>query len=69
MACALAKGGRELRLLPACAADRVPRTTHQAAVNSITFIDEGRRFVSSSDDKSLRLWEYGIPVVGHHPST
>lgn len=36
---------------------------HLAAVNSVTFIDEGRRFVTSSDDKTLRAWEYGIPVV------
>ena len=35
----------------------------QAAVNTITFVDEGRRFVSSSDDKTLRVWEFGIPVV------
>ena len=32
------------------------------AVNSITFVDENRRFVSSSDDKSLRVWDFGIPV-------
>jgi len=36
---------------------------HLGAVNTITFIDNGRRFVSSSDDKSLRVWEWGIPVV------
>jgi len=36
---------------------------HLAAVNSIAFVDEGRRFVSSSDDKTLRVWECGIPVV------
>jgi len=36
---------------------------HLAAVNTITFVDEGRRFVSSSDDKTLRVWEFGIPVV------
>lgn len=36
---------------------------HLGAVNTITFIDENRRFVSSSDDKTLRIWEYGIPVV------
>lgn len=28
----------------------------------MTFIDEGRRFVSTSDDKSIRVWEFGIPV-------
>ena len=36
---------------------------HLAAVNSLAFIDEGRRFVSSSDDKALRVWEFGIPVT------
>ena len=35
---------------------------HLGAVNSITFVDENRRFVSSSDDKSLRVWDFGIPV-------
>ena len=35
---------------------------HLGAVNSITFLDENRRFVSSSDDKSLRVWDFGIPV-------
>mmetsp|Transcript_25963 Transcript_25963/g.42613 ORF Transcript_25963/g.42613 Transcript_25963/m.42613 type:complete len:568 (-) Transcript_25963:382-2085(-) len=36
---------------------------HLGAVNTVTFIDENRRFVSSSDDKTLRVWEWGIPVV------
>ncbi|KAJ5492547.1 Pre-mRNA-processing factor [Penicillium diatomitis] len=35
---------------------------HLAAVNTITFVDDNRRFISTSDDKSLRAWEYGIPV-------
>jgi pre-mRNA-processing factor 17 len=35
---------------------------HLDAVNTITFCDENRRFVTTSDDKSLRAWEYGIPV-------
>lgn len=35
---------------------------HLGAINTLTFVDEGRRFVSTSDDKSLRAWEYGIPV-------
>lgn len=26
-------------------------------------MDNARRFVSTSDDKSLRAWEFGIPVV------
>ncbi|KAF9581302.1 hypothetical protein BGW38_001730 [Lunasporangiospora selenospora] len=36
---------------------------HLGAVNSITFVDENRRFVTTSDDKSLRAWEFDIPVV------
>lgn len=36
---------------------------HMGAVNSIAFVDDYRRFVSSADDKVLRVWEYGIPVV------
>lgn len=36
---------------------------HLGAVNSLTFVDEGRRFVSTSDDKSIRVWEFGIPVT------
>ncbi|KAG5846500.1 hypothetical protein ANANG_G00115630 [Anguilla anguilla] len=35
---------------------------HLGAVNTITFVDENRRFVSTSDDKSLRVWEWDIPV-------
>uniref|UniRef100_A0A0N4ZCY7 WD_REPEATS_REGION domain-containing protein n=1 Tax=Parastrongyloides trichosuri TaxID=131310 RepID=A0A0N4ZCY7_PARTI len=35
---------------------------HLGAVNSITFFDKNRRFVSTSDDKSLRIWEWEIPV-------
>jgi len=35
---------------------------HLMAVNTVLFVDEGRRFISTSDDKSIRIWEYGIPV-------
>ncbi|PWY96848.1 WD40 repeat-like protein [Testicularia cyperi] len=38
-------------------------TQHLGAVNTITFVDNGRRFVSTSDDKTMRAWDYGIPVV------
>lgn len=31
--------------------------------STITFIDENRRFVTTSDDKSIRAWDFGIPVV------
>ena len=36
---------------------------HAGAINSITFVDDNRRFVSTSDDKSLRAWEFDVPVV------
>ena len=35
---------------------------HLGAVNTITFVDNNRRFVTTSDDKSLRVWEWDIPV-------
>ena len=35
---------------------------HLGPINSLTFVDENRRFISTSDDKSLRAWEYNIPV-------
>ncbi len=37
--------------------------SHMGAVNSLAFVDDARRFVSSSDDKVLRVWDYGIPIV------
>ncbi|KAH6575546.1 hypothetical protein BSLG_000207 [Batrachochytrium salamandrivorans] len=36
---------------------------HLGAVNTITFVDDNRRFVTTSDDKTLRAWEVDIPVV------
>jgi pre-mRNA-processing factor 17 len=36
---------------------------HSGAINSITFIDDNKRFVSTSDDKSMRCWEYNVPIV------
>eukprot|EP00889_Picochlorum_renovo_P003847 jgi/Picre1/30877/NNA_006236.t1 len=35
---------------------------HLGPVNTITFIDENRKFLSTSDDKSIRVWEFGVPV-------
>ncbi|KAI9300832.1 WD40-repeat-containing domain protein [Cunninghamella echinulata] len=36
---------------------------HLGAINTITFVDENRRFISTSDDKTMRAWEFDIPVV------
>jgi pre-mRNA-processing factor 17 len=41
---------------------------HLGPVNSVNFVDHNRRFVSSSDDKKVFVWEYGIPVVIKHIS-
>lgn len=35
---------------------------HLGPVNTITFCDENRRFMTTSDDRSLRAWEYGFNV-------
>ena len=37
-------------------------STHLEAVNTVTYIEGGKRFVSTSDDKTIKVWEYGIPV-------
>merc|ERR1712166_801426 len=37
-------------------------------VNTLTFVDNNRRFVSTSDDKKIYIWEWGIPVVMKHIS-
>ncbi|TLD27303.1 hypothetical protein PspLS_05312 [Pyricularia sp. CBS 133598] len=35
---------------------------HLGPVNTITFCDDGRRFMTTSDDRTLRAWEYGFGV-------
>ena len=41
---------------------------HLGAINTLTFIDGNRKFVSTSDDKKIFIWEYGLPVVVKHIS-
>ena len=35
---------------------------HTGSINSVTFTEEGTRMVTTSDDKSVRVWEWDIPV-------
>lgn len=35
---------------------------HLGAVNTVTFVDRNKRLVTTSDDKSIRAWEWDIPV-------
>ena len=35
---------------------------HLAAVNTIEYIEDGNRFMTTSDDKSVRAWDWSIPV-------
>lgn len=36
---------------------------HLNCVNALTVIDDGRKFVSSADDRKLFIWELGTPIV------
>ncbi|KAF2148730.1 WD40 repeat-like protein [Myriangium duriaei CBS 260.36] len=35
---------------------------HLGPINTLVWYDDNRRFLSTSDDRSLRAWEYNIPV-------
>lgn len=41
---------------------------HLGAINTVTFVDYNRKFVSTSDDKKVFLWEFGLPIVVKHLS-
>ena len=41
---------------------------HLGPVNTVTYVDGNRKFASTSDDKKVFLWEFGIPIVVKHIS-
>lgn len=43
-------------------------TEHLGPVNTVTFVDNNRKFASTSDDKKVFLWEFGVPIVVKHIS-
>ncbi|GAW83578.1 pre-mRNA splicing factor PRP17 [Plasmodium gonderi] len=36
---------------------------HLQAINTITLCDNNKKLISTSDDKKIFIWEYGLPVV------
>ena len=36
---------------------------HLGSINTLTWVDDNRRFLSTSDDKTMRAWDFGIPVT------
>ena len=41
---------------------------HFGSINSITFIENGEKFISTSDDKKIFVWDCGIPNAIKHIS-
>lgn len=41
---------------------------HMGSINTVTFIENGKRFVSTAEDKKIYMWEFGIPVVAKYIS-
>eukprot|EP01065_Artemidia_motanka_P015262 TRINITY_DN19135_c0_g1_i1.p1 TRINITY_DN19135_c0_g1~~TRINITY_DN19135_c0_g1_i1.p1 ORF type:complete len:562 (+),score=76.92 TRINITY_DN19135_c0_g1_i1:249-1688(+) len=39
---------------------------HLGAINTVTFVDNDRRIVTTSDDKTMRVWEMDLPVPIKH---
>ena len=41
---------------------------HLGPVSAVAFCENGRKFITSSDDRKIFVWNYGIPVVDKHVS-
>lgn len=41
---------------------------HLGAISSVTFCESGRKLITTSDDRKIFIWNYGIPVVDRYIS-
>ena len=48
--------------LPPDKANVLTYERHTKAVNTITWTEGGNKMITTADDKTLRVWEYGLPV-------
>ena len=39
---------------------------HQGSVSSVSFVEDGRKLITSSDDRKVFTWVYGIPVIDRY---
>ena len=41
---------------------------HSDCVRSVAFSPDGTKIVSGSDDKTIKVWDFGVPEPSNRPS-